>query len=86
MFVTRQRIWLLFAVVVALGLVALSAARPTSGAGSETRYVVQPGDTLWALAAKRYGGDPRHAIWEIKERNDLRTSELRPGMVLALPP
>ena len=86
MFVTRQRIFLLVAVVVALGVAALSAARPTSGAGSETRYVIQPGDTLWALATKRYGGDPRQAIWEIKERNDLRTSELRPGMVLVLPP
>jgi nucleoid-associated protein YgaU len=84
MFVPRALV--LLGVIVALAALALSAARPTSGSGSESRYVVQPGDTLWALASERYGGDPREAIWEIKERNGLASSALTPGTVLVLPP
>ena len=71
--------------VIALCLGALVIARPSTGAGVETRYVVVPGDTLWAIAEERYGGDPREAIWRIKQRNGLEASELVPGMVLALP-
>ena len=83
MFVQRTAVTVL--VILALAVVALSAARPTSGAGAETHYRVQPGDTLWAIAAERYAGDPREAIWRIKERNGLRTSALAPGDVLLLP-
>lgn len=65
--------------------VALYAARPTRSAGPETRYVVQPGDTLWTIASERYDGDPRQAIWRIKEQNGLESSALVPGLVLRLP-
>ena len=77
--------------VVILGVVflavfvALYAARPTRSAGPETTYVVRPGDTLWTIAESRYDGDPRAAIWRIKERNELETSTLVPGLVLRLP-
>ena len=83
MFVSRIHITIL--VVVALALIALSAARPTSGGGAETTYRVEPGDTLWAIVAQRYAGDPREAIWKIKNRNGLATSGLTPGTVLVLP-
>ena len=83
MFVSRIHITVL--VVVALAFIALSAARPTSGAGVETSYRVEPGDTLWAIAAGRYAGDPREAVWKIKDRNGLATSALTPGTVLVLP-
>ena len=83
MFATR---WIALLVVVAVaGFFALSAARPTSGAGPETAYVVQPGDTLWAIASTRYAGDPREAIWRIKNVNGLESSSLSPGTVLRLP-
>ena len=76
-------------VVLAIAFLAvfvlLYAARPTRSAGPETRYVVQPGDTLWEVASARYDGDPRAAIWRIKERNGLETSALVPGAVLHLP-
>jgi nucleoid-associated protein YgaU len=72
-------------VLLALLLVALGAARPSSGAAPETRYVVEAGDTLWAIASVRYDGDPREAIWRIQERNDLGSPLLRPGQVLVLP-
>jgi nucleoid-associated protein YgaU len=76
--------WSLLLLALA-GLLALAAPGPSSGAGGEERYVVRPGDTLWALAAERFGGDPRKGIWEIRERNDLAGALLVPGSVLYLP-
>lgn len=78
-----SRPWLLLLVV--LLAVALAAPGPASVAAPETRHVVKPGDTLWAIAA-RYDGDPREAVWRIRERNGLRASKLSPGQVLYLPP
>jgi nucleoid-associated protein YgaU len=83
MFVTRWT--LVLAVVALIGFVALSAARPTDARGPEARYVVQPGDTLWAIASSRYAGDPRESVWRIKDVNGLEHSTLVPGMVLRLP-
>ena len=82
MFVRRS---LFAAAVVAMLVFALGIARPSPGATPETRYVVRASDTLWAIAAARYDGDPREGVWRIQERNDLATSALVPGMVLALP-
>jgi nucleoid-associated protein YgaU len=72
-------------VLVLVGLIALSVAHASSGAAGEARYVVRPGDTLWRLAAERYGGDPRKGVWEISRRNGLGTRLLRPGTILFLP-
>jgi LysM repeat protein len=80
-----SRLVLTGVVLLALLLVALGAARPSSGAAPETRYVVEAGDTLWAIASARYDGDPREAVWRIQERNDLASPLLRPGQVLVLP-
>ena len=70
--------------LLALAL-AFSNARAAGGAGPEARYVVEPGDTLWSLAAERYGGDPREGVWRLRERNGLDGAALSPGMVLYLP-
>jgi hypothetical protein len=67
------------------GLLLLAVARPSSGSGGEERYVVQPGDTLWSLAAERFGGDPREGVWRISERNGLEGAHLQAGAVLYLP-
>ena len=83
MFVPKPVALLVVALLVVF--VALYAARPTRSAGPEARYVVQPGDTLWTIASKRYDGDPRQAIWRIKEHNGLESSALVPGLVLRLP-
>ena len=83
MFVSRLTV--LGVVLLALLLAALGAARPSSGAAPETRYVVQPGDTLWHIAQGRYGGDVRKGVWRIEERNGVSAGELQPGMVLVLP-
>ncbi len=73
---------LLCAVVVAL---LLAVPRPSSGVGAEERYVVRAGDTLWDLAAQRFGGDPREGVWRIRARNGLQGASLQPGTVLYLP-
>jgi LysM repeat protein len=73
------------AVLLVLLAVALGAARPSSGAAPETRYVVRAGDTLWALASQRASRDVREAVWKIQQRNGLGSADLRPGMVLYLP-
>lgn len=59
--------------------------RPSEGAAGERAYVVQPGDTLWAIAVEHYGGDPREAVWKLQRRNGLTSTLLRPGVKLVLP-
>jgi LysM repeat protein len=75
---------------VALALlvtVALGAARPSVGATPETRYVVQPGDTLWSIAEEQYGGDPREGVWKLQQANPgaWNSAALLPGQVIAVP-
>jgi LysM repeat protein len=74
---------LVVAVIVAMA-VGL-AARSSHGAGAERTYVVRPADTLWSIAARTYAGDPRQGVWELEQRNHLRTDTLRPGQKLILP-
>jgi nucleoid-associated protein YgaU len=78
----------IYAVVLAFAIVvvALGTARPSQGAGPEARHVVRPGETLWAIASERYGGDPRAAVWKIERRNGVSAGSLQPGSVLYLPP
>ena len=59
---------------------------PSQSAGPERAYVVRPADTLWSIAAAHYAGDPRSAVWRIRDRNGLATALLRPGQRLVLPP
>jgi nucleoid-associated protein YgaU len=80
-----SRLILTGVVLLTLLAVALGAARPSSGAAPETRYVIQPGDTLWGIAEAAYGGDPRKGVWDIRRRNGLETALLVPGEVLVLP-
>jgi Tfp pilus assembly protein FimV len=60
-------------------------ARPSESAQPVRHYTVRPGDTLWSIAASRYGGDPRKAIWRLQRRNPGVTAGLQPGDVLTLP-
>jgi LysM repeat protein len=61
------------------------AAHSSSGAGPKRAYVVKPGDTLWSVAQKMYGGDPREGIWKIEQRNHLAAATIFPGEKLVLP-
>ena len=60
-------------------------ARASSGAGGERVYVVKPHDTLWSIAAKTYGGDPRAGIWKIEKANHLAGATIVPGEKLVVP-
>jgi nucleoid-associated protein YgaU len=84
MFATRVWIFFCAAAIVLAG--TLAHARSSQGASRETRHVVRPGETLWAIAVERYGGDPRKAVWRIEERNGLSGAEIAPGTMLVLPP
>lgn len=66
---------------IAVGLVA----RTSPGAGPERTYVVRPADTLWSIAERSHAGDVREAVWEIEQRNHLRSATLQPGQRLRLP-
>jgi len=72
-------------VIAVAAVLLLAVARPSGGSTVEERYVVRPGDTLWTLAAERYGGDPREGVWRIRERNGLLRDVLPAGTVLYLP-
>jgi nucleoid-associated protein YgaU len=79
------------AVLIALVGSVLWMAGRAIGGGSErslpTRYRVQAGDTLWAIARRRVGpeGDPRPVIAEIREASGLATSSLVAGQTLVVP-
>jgi LysM repeat protein len=73
-------------VVVGLAILIWSAyARPSGAHGAKEIYTVKAYDTLWSIAQSHYAGDPREAIWEIQERNDLAGAAVRPGQRLVLP-
>ena len=74
-----------FILVVALSLFLwASFARSSDASGPERSYVVRPADTLWSIAASRYG-DPRKGVYELRERNRLAGTTIVPGQVLILP-
>jgi nucleoid-associated protein YgaU len=75
----------LLVVLVAAALAVGMIARTSHGAGPERRYVVKPADTLWSIAARSYGGDPRAGVWALMQRNHLQTATLLPGQTLVLP-
>ena len=60
-------------------------ARASHGAGRERVYVVKPHDTLWTIAARTYGGDPRAGIWKIEKANHLAGATIVPGEKLVVP-
>jgi len=59
--------------------------RASNGAGRERVYVVKPHDTLWTIAARTYGGDPRAGIWKIQQANHLAGATIVPGEKLVVP-
>jgi LysM repeat protein len=72
---------LLCAAALAVGL----AAHSSHGAGPKRTYVVRPGDTLWTVAERNYGGDPRQGVWQLEQRNHLASATISPGEKLVLP-
>ena len=72
-------------IFAAVGILVWAAfARSSDASQPERTYVVKPYDTLWSIASKGYA-DPRQGIWEIKQRNGLRSATIVPGQVIVLP-
>jgi predicted Zn-dependent protease len=83
---------LLVLVVAALLVVAFSIGRSSSTATSQRgsaqlrAVVVQPGDTLWAVAKRSVpGADPRVTVQRIIDLNGLSSTAVVPGQQLRLP-
>ena len=75
----------LAAVLVVAVLTWAGFVRPSDAGGPERVYLVRPADTLWSIATSHYAGDPREAVWKLRERNGLAGTVLRPGQRLVLP-
>jgi LysM domain len=75
---------IVFLALAVLLLWALFAGESGAG-GPERSYRVKPGDTLWSIAERTFPGDPREGVWELRERNGLRSTTIVPGQVLMLP-
>ena len=74
--------------VAAFGLLVLGFAHAVHGSSGPAyeSVTVQPGDTLWAIAAERYpDADTREKIDEIERANGLSDPSIRPGQDLRVP-
>jgi nucleoid-associated protein YgaU len=72
-------------IIAFLTLAVAWGARQSDGAGHRESYVVQTGDTLWAIAAAHYAGDPREGVYRLEQQNHLAGALVRPGQRLVLP-
>ncbi len=68
-----------------LAAVVGGVTHPSEGAAPSRSYVVEPGDTLWGIADRYYDGDPRKAVWMLRERNGPEADTLEVGETLLLP-
>ena len=74
-------------IVVGLVLLLPSAGNAVSDVAVTEVHIVQPGDTLWEIAAETtpVGDDVRHTVAVIKELNGLTSALILPGSRLVVP-
>jgi nucleoid-associated protein YgaU len=74
---------LLLALSVSLGLAVVAHG---GTAAQDSTVVVQPGDTLWSIAAEHYpSSDVRAKVEEIERANGLHSPVIQVGETLHLP-
>jgi nucleoid-associated protein YgaU len=72
--------------VVALTGLGMAVAAHGGATVSYSTVVVQPGDTLWSIAAQRYPGDDvRERVQDIEAANGLQGPRIEAGETLRLP-
>jgi hypothetical protein len=88
----RGRVVVLLALVTlvfvafSLGRVGSQAAPKSARTSHLSQTVVQPGESLWAVAKRvAPGHDPRGVIDRIAELNNLQSSALQAGQLLVVP-
>lgn len=88
---TRRGRALLVLLLVSVVLVAFSLGRTSADAGSSRppaprTTIVQPGETLWAIAQRvAPGADPRQTIARLTSLNNLDSTPIVAGQKLLLP-
>ena len=82
--ITRS-IGLLLAILALVLVFGLRSAPDSQGGQQPTAYVVQPGDSLWTIAARTSSGDTRDAVGRIQELNHLGGAAIQAGQTLMLP-
>ena len=78
----------ILAVAAVVGAAGVACALVAHGAppGPETTVVVQPGDTLWSIAAEHYPSDDvRARVDDIERANRLPGPVIEVGQTLQLP-
>ena len=76
------------AVLLAIGTLSLGLARVAEGgaAGPYETLTVEPGDTLWSIAADRYpGADVRGKVFQIEAANPLNGPAIQAGEKIRVP-
>jgi LysM repeat protein len=72
-------------VILTAAFLWAALARDTGASVPARHYRVRPGDTLWSIAAARYSGDTREAVWKVQRQNHLSGTTITPGQRLSLP-
>ncbi len=81
-----RRVYRWALVLLAALAVMMALSRVAQGGEATATVVVQPGDTLWAIAAERYPGDDTRArVDEIERLNNLSSPVIEAGETLRLP-
>ncbi len=83
---TYRHITSVLALFAAIALLMLAVAPASSGASRPGRHLVKQGETLWSIASTHYHtNDPRKAVFQIEQANQLNDTNIVPGQVILLP-